>query len=58
METQPCRGLLDAALVEGFRLAFYAGAVLAILGVLTVLVLIRANAAGDGEPCSGHAARG
>jgi len=46
----------DAALVEGFRLAFYAGAVLAVLGVLTVLVLIRAKAAG--EPRSGHAARG
>jgi hypothetical protein len=43
----------DAALVEGFRWAFYAGAVLAVLGAL-----IRAKASGDGEPRSGHAARG
>jgi hypothetical protein len=40
-------------LVEGFRWAFYAGAVLAVLGAL-----IRAKASGDGEPRSGHAARG
>jgi EmrB/QacA subfamily drug resistance transporter len=45
----------DAALVEGFRLAFYAGAVLAVLGALTALVLIRAKA--TGEPRSGNAAR-
>jgi MFS family permease len=37
----------DAALVEGFRLAFYAGAVLAFLGALTALVLIRAKAAAE-----------
>jgi hypothetical protein len=48
----------DAALVEGFRWAFYAGAVLAVLGALTALALIRAKASGDGEPRSGHAARG
>jgi EmrB/QacA subfamily drug resistance transporter len=32
----------DAALVEGFRSAFYAGAALAVLGALTALFLIRA----------------
>jgi hypothetical protein len=42
-----------SALVEGFRWAFYAGAVLAVLGAL-----IQAKASGDGEPRSGHAARG
>src|SRR5919112_1829101 len=45
----------DAALVEGFRLAFYAGAVLAFLGALTALVLIRAKAAA--EPQTGSRAR-
>jgi EmrB/QacA subfamily drug resistance transporter len=40
----------DAALVEGFRWAFYAGMALAVLGALIALVLIRAKAAGDGEP--------
>ncbi len=38
----------DAALVEGFRWAFYAGAALAVLGALIALILIRARAAGDG----------
>ena len=40
----------DAALVEGFRWAFCAGAALAALGALVALVLIRAEAAGVGEP--------
>src|SRR5215212_11944241 len=40
----------DAALVEGFRWAFYAGAALAVLGALAAVVLIRARASGDGEP--------
>jgi EmrB/QacA subfamily drug resistance transporter len=40
----------DAALVEGYRWAFYAGAALAVLGALTALALIRATAAGDGGP--------
>jgi EmrB/QacA subfamily drug resistance transporter len=39
----------DAALVEGFRWAFYAGAALAVLGALVALILIRAKAAGDCE---------
>ena len=39
----------DAALVEGFRWVFYAGAALAVLGALAVLALIRAKAAGVGE---------
>jgi hypothetical protein len=41
--------LPDAALVEGFRWAFYAGAALAVLGALMALMLIRAKAAGDSE---------
>jgi MFS family permease len=40
----------DAALVEGFRWAFCAGAALAAHGALVALVLIRAEAAGVGEP--------
>jgi EmrB/QacA subfamily drug resistance transporter len=40
----------DAALVEGFRWAFYAGAALAVLGALVALMLIRTKASGDGEP--------
>jgi len=40
----------DAALIEGFRLAFCAGAALAVLGALAALVLIRARASGAGEP--------
>jgi hypothetical protein len=40
----------DAALVEGFRWAFYAGAALAVLGALTALVLIHARVSGAGEP--------
>jgi len=40
----------DAALVEGFRLAFCAGAALAVLGALAAVVLIRARASGAGEP--------
>jgi hypothetical protein len=40
----------DAALVEGYRWAFYAGAALAVLGALMALALIRATAAGDGGP--------
>ena len=40
----------DPALVEGFRLAFCAGAALATLGALVALVLIRAEAADTGEP--------
>jgi EmrB/QacA subfamily drug resistance transporter len=40
----------DAALVEGFRLAFYAGAALAVLCALMALTVIRAKAANDGEP--------
>src|SRR5829696_206121 len=49
----------DAALVEGFRLAFYAGAVLAFLGALTALVLIRAKAAAEphADPQTGSRAR-
>src|SRR5215208_2166951 len=39
----------DAALVEGYRWAFYAGAALAVLGALVALMLIRAKAAGIGE---------
>jgi bacteriorhodopsin len=39
----------DAALVEGYRWAFYAGAALAVLGALVALMLIRAKAAGNGE---------
>ncbi len=39
----------DAALVEGFRWAFYAGAALAVLGVLITSVLIHAKATGDSE---------
>ena len=42
----------DAALVEGFRWAFCAGAALAVLGALAALVLIRAKASGAGEPCT------
>jgi hypothetical protein len=34
----------DAALVEGYRWAFYAGAALAVLGALVALMLIRAKA--------------
>ena len=40
----------DAALVEGFRLAFCAGAALAVLGALAAMVLIRAKASGAGKP--------
>jgi hypothetical protein len=40
----------DAALVEGFRWAFYAGAALAVLGALAAMVLIRAKASGAGKP--------
>jgi EmrB/QacA subfamily drug resistance transporter len=40
----------DAALVEGFRLAFCAGAALAVLGALVALVLMRAKASGAGKP--------
>jgi MFS family permease len=40
----------DAAHVEGFRWAFYAGAALAVLGALIALMLIRAKVAGDGQP--------
>ena len=39
----------DAALVEGFRSAFHAGAALAVLGALIALILIRAKATGDSE---------
>jgi EmrB/QacA subfamily drug resistance transporter len=39
----------DAALVEGFRSAFYAGAALAVLGALIALILIRAKPSGDSE---------
>jgi MFS family permease len=39
----------DAALVEGYRWAFYGGAALAVLGALVALMLIRAKAAGNGE---------
>jgi EmrB/QacA subfamily drug resistance transporter len=39
----------DAALVEGFRSAFYAGAALAVLGALIALFLIRAKVTGDIE---------
>jgi EmrB/QacA subfamily drug resistance transporter len=39
----------DAALVEGFRSAFYAGAALAVLGALIAVFLIRAKATGDSE---------
>ncbi len=39
----------DAALVQGFRWAFYVGAALAVLGALIALILIRAEAAGYGE---------
>jgi hypothetical protein len=37
-------------LVEDFRWAFYAGAALAVPSALMALRLIRAKAAGDGEP--------
>jgi hypothetical protein len=37
----------DTALIEGFRWAFCAGAALAVLGALLVLVLIHANASSD-----------
>ena len=37
----------DAALIEGFRSAFYAGAALAVLGALIALILMRAKATGD-----------
>jgi MFS family permease len=40
----------DAALVEGFRWAFCAGAALAVLGALAAMVLIRAKASGAGKP--------
>jgi MFS family permease len=40
---------LDAALVEGYRWAFHAGAALAVLGALVALILIRAKVAGNGE---------
>jgi hypothetical protein len=40
----------DAALVEGFRWAFCAGAALAVLGALAAMVLIRAKASGVGKP--------
>ncbi len=40
----------DAALVEGFRWAFYAGAALAVLGALVALMLIHTKVSGDGEP--------
>ncbi len=40
----------DAALVEGFRSAFHAGAALAVLGALAAMVLIRAKASGAGKP--------
>ena len=40
----------DAALVEGFRWAFCAGAALAVLGALAAMVLIRAKASGIGKP--------
>jgi EmrB/QacA subfamily drug resistance transporter len=39
----------DAALVEGFRWAFYTGAALAVLGAVIALILVRAKAVGDGE---------
>jgi MFS family permease len=39
----------DAALVEGFRWAFYAGAALGVLGALITLVLIHAKLTGDSE---------
>jgi EmrB/QacA subfamily drug resistance transporter len=39
----------DAALVEGFRWAFYSGAALAVLGALIALILIRAKASGASE---------
>jgi EmrB/QacA subfamily drug resistance transporter len=39
----------DAALVDGFRWAFYAGATLAVLVAVIALRLIRAKAAGDRE---------
>jgi hypothetical protein len=39
----------DAALVEGFRWAFYAGAELAFLGAPITLVLIHGKATGDSE---------
>jgi MFS family permease len=39
----------DAALVEGFRWAFCAGAALAVIGALAAVVLLRAGASGDGE---------
>jgi hypothetical protein len=39
----------DAALVEGFRWAFYTGAALAVLGALIALILIRAKASGASE---------
>jgi MFS family permease len=40
----------DAALVEGFRWAFYAGAALAVLGALVALMLIHTKVSGDDEP--------
>jgi MFS family permease len=39
----------DAALVEGYRWAFYAGAALAVIGALVALMLIRAKAVGNGK---------
>lgn len=39
----------DAALVEGYRWAFHAGAALAVIGALVALMLIRAKAAGNGK---------
>jgi hypothetical protein len=42
----------DAALVEGYRWAFCAGAALAVLGALAAMVLIRAKASGAGKPCA------
>lgn len=44
----------DAALVEGFRSAFYAGAALAVLGALIALILIRGKATGEGEARAPH----
>ena len=41
--------LPDAALVEGYRWAFHAGAALAVLGALVALMLIRAKAADNSE---------
>jgi EmrB/QacA subfamily drug resistance transporter len=47
-------GSPEAALVEGFRWAFYAGSSLALLGALAALVLLRANRAREPQ-CSGAA---